>query len=60
MDYSGVDIVVVIDSSGNLDAGIHTDGREKVAALNWHWDDEDEIRESTCVQLACRRTHKKN
>jgi hypothetical protein len=46
MDYSGVDIVVVIDSSGNLDKVYTPTAGEKIAALNWTGTDEDEIRES--------------
>jgi hypothetical protein len=47
MDYDGVDIVVVLDSNGNVDAVYTPYGREKVAVLDWHYDDEDKIRDST-------------
>jgi hypothetical protein len=47
MDYDGVDIVVVLDSNGNVDAVYTPYGREKVAVLDWHYDGEDKIRDST-------------
>jgi hypothetical protein len=46
MDYHEVDIVVVLDSNGNLDEVYTLDGRGKVAVLDWHYDDQDAIRDS--------------
>jgi len=47
MDYSGVDIIVVLDANGNVDAVYTASGRERVAVLDWHWDDQDKITEAT-------------
>jgi hypothetical protein len=38
-----------IDSNGNLDAVYTPDGKARVAVLNWHWDDQDAIRESVAI-----------
>ena len=43
MDYSAVDIIVVLNCNGNVDAVYTTNGRERVAILDNHWDDQDRI-----------------
>lgn len=46
MEYDGVHIIVAIDSNGNIDEVYTLNGKARVAVLNWHWDDQDAIRES--------------
>src|SRR4051812_18242151 len=46
MDYNRVDIIVVLDSNGNVDEVYTPNENKRVAVLDWHYDDQDAIRET--------------